>query len=79
MGGPWLSGSSSSSRPCVAQAPWLGLAALHREGRTWGGGGWPKNPGTTTQCRHRPSPAAAQQRSENGEREKKFDRQSYLG
>jgi hypothetical protein len=36
-----------------------------------GGGGWPENPGTTVQCRRRPSLADAQRRRENGEREKK--------
>jgi hypothetical protein len=42
-GRPWLLGSPSSSRPCMAWAPWPGLAAMHGERGTWGGGGWLEN------------------------------------
>lgn len=65
-GGPGLSGSPSSSHPCMARAPWSGLVALIGERGTWGGGGWLESSGTTTQCHHRPSLGAAQRRRENG-------------
>lgn len=65
-GGPGLSGSPSSSHPCMARAPWSGLVALRGERGTWGGGGWLESSGTTTQCHHRPSLGAAQRRRENG-------------
>lgn len=65
-GGPGLSGSPSSSHPCMARAPWSGLVALRGERGTWGGGGWLESSGTTAQCHRRPSLGAAQRRRENG-------------
>jgi hypothetical protein len=44
-----VSGSSSTSRSCIAWGAMAGAGGFAQGRGTWGGGGWPENPDTTAQ------------------------------
>lgn len=69
--GPLLSGSSSSSRPCMARAPWPGLVALRGErGAWWGRGSWMESPSTMV---HAVTDGCSMEKRECGERRRSSD------